>query len=488
MRRALRLLTSLAVGVLATTSLSPALAHPEPFTAAADQIPARPILISTALPLSENDLDHTSQSGYLTIPRSHAPVLPLSRLSALTPSLSDSHTFKPSHSPADQATGTIAGRVLNGTTKDPAGGITVNVRSFNNGQPGAERSTVAGADGSFTFDGLVAGPAFTYVLTTEYGGMPYASQFLALTGEVTDVTLTVYETTTSAEAVRVAQLTHAFEVGADERRWLYVVTGVSFDNRSARAFVGEYAQGTGVPLPLLAGAQDVQPISGINPNRLRGSEPGNGQPSRYFARTPLPPGTTIYAFQYRIPYENAETTVSVPVLYPVADLRVLTPARSFTVTGAGLESGGNVTLDTREYRLYGTRDLAAGTTYDVRLLNLPAGVVWSALPVQSYSRGAALTLAPILAALAIAYPFYRRRQLSSSFAVTKTPTAPLDPPTAPPSDSVLSTQHSVLSALAALDDAHEAGALDRAEYERRRAELKRTAVTAWHSARAPEQA
>ncbi|MFN3338045.1 MAG: hypothetical protein ACK42I_11170, partial [Thermomicrobium sp.] len=105
-----------------------------------------------------------------------------------------------------QETGTISGRVQNGT---PGGGsvagLTVTLRHFTGMQLAEERQAQVGQDGSFAFEGLATGDQDAYLLVVRYAGVEYVSPMVQLNQQSQQtVELTVYETTNDAAAVRVA--------------------------------------------------------------------------------------------------------------------------------------------------------------------------------------------------------------------------------------------------------------------------------------------
>ena len=98
---------------------------------------------------------------------------------------------------------TITGQIVNGTTGEPVADATVKVVNPSSGMMVEEDTQTYDAAGHFTFEGLDKN-APIYLVRTQYLGVNY-TELVRLEGkEEAQITLTVYETTTSWDDVEIS--------------------------------------------------------------------------------------------------------------------------------------------------------------------------------------------------------------------------------------------------------------------------------------------
>jgi len=364
---------------------------------------------------------------------------------------------------AQAPSGVIIGQVVNGTAGGVLPGpIQVAVQGFQGTEPLPAKQAQTDASGLFRADGLETGEEYTYVLSAEYLGIQYSSDFIAFEDGKTEVQaiLPIYETTASDEAISLARVHFVVEVtdGA-----LTVTEVQSFSNSGDRAYIGaEPAVGaarTTVRIAPPQGVEDVQLDEGSVGGRFVQVDGG-------IADTfPVVPGkgTLQVLFSYLLPYDPAGTTLVTTLLYPAAAVNVFFPDNGMEFSSDRLVFMSKMGTGAQAYVGYVGVDFARGETLSLAFKGSPTGGSTSATPAGGNfpTLGYVLViggLALLLVAGAVAYPSLRRRRLA-------------EPAPAAPHASE-DERDELMAAIADLDDLHDAGELDEETYHKRRQALK----------------
>jgi len=385
------------------------------------------------------------------------------------------------------AAGLITGVLTNGTSGAPLAETEVELRAFT---PELEQTltltTTTDAAGAFRFDVADTPPDWVYIAGTSFDGLGFSSSADQLSRSQTalDLPITVFDKTTDAAAVSVAQLHVVMEFADDlvQVSQLYI-----FSNAEQAVFVGptgnpdEGVIEIGVP----EGAQNLafQRSFGSMESFLPASD---------FVATdrgwadPLPlrpgEGALTLLVSYTLPYEDS-LTISHPIFYNTASGAIILPDNGVAVVGEEWTEGAPQTFGQSEvFRNYGRGGLAAGDTLTIELDGRPTVVTDEATGGVVANRdtttelligGGALLLAAVGGVFLWRYWQGRRadgeweEEAVPAYATTAAPTV------------ANSERDDLLRRIAALDDAFDAGQLPDADYRAQREELKRRLASVW---------
>ncbi len=361
-----------------------------------------------------------------------------------------------------QATGEIAGKVVNGTRDAPVRDTEVTLQLFSAEADLGTLSTTTDAKGRFAFDDLPAELA-GYQLAVEYGGAVYRSVATAYTpGSSAEGSLTVWEPTRDPEAVSLDD----YVVWVDrEGEGVAIQHDLAWSNAGDTAYVGD--GGGVVTIPLPEGANALQFLGTFLEN------PGDVRAGAYVSDAPIVPGDTSATLRYNAPPLSL-LTLEVP--FPTRSLQLFVP-QDVRVTATALRLAGTVSDQGVTYQVYAAQDLAAGTTIDVRMSQAAGDgsgteAVWVVIGVA-----AALALATLVAVVV------RRRRPNRD----KAPAARRAPPRAAADVGTLGARPAgngkggghvvedpdlIVEEIAALDLSFERGLIDERAYRRLRVAAK----------------
>lgn len=363
---------------------------------------------------------------------------------------------------AQSPTGNIMGQVVNGTADgQPLGVMDVVVQGFKGTEPLSPQTVQTDAEGRFRVEGLETGEDVAYVLSTEYGGIQYGTDWLAFEAGASElqVTLQVYETTTSDEAVSLSRIHYVIDFvnGAME------VTEVhSFSNSGDRTYIGAEpapdAARTTVRFVLPEDATELSFEEVLSTERFVETADG------FMDTEPVVPGrgTLQVAFSYLLPYDGSRRVLSTTLQYPAQAVNAFIADVGPQLLSEQLSLMGTMDTGPRPFIAYVGQDFAKGDTIALEISGAPQE---PAAPSTSEGGGSKLAyvfiigaLALFLVALAVAYPSLRRKGAAEPAAVS--PVASED------------EVDELLIAIADLDDAFEAGELNEEVYRQRRQALK----------------
>lgn len=351
-----------------------------------------------------------------------------------------------------EESGTIAGRVLNGTAGGGSvGGLTVTLRHFSGMQLAEERQAETAADGSFSFEGLPTGPQDAYFVVVRYAGVDYFSPMIQLNAQAQQtVELTVYETTSEANVVRVNSRSLVIAGASPELRIVDVMDIVIVENTSDRTYIGD-RDGVVLRIPLPEGAQEISPQPGFDYGqpRLEGNT--------LLTTGPVPPGSHTLVLSYTVPYTGTRATLSVGTAMPTGTLRVLVRQGTYELDSRSLIDTGTVEVSGVTYRVLAVDGPVVGDVHVVQVSRLPRTGLLRDLPLGA-SIALVVGVLGLLAAVALTVLVLRRRRPSETLR--------------PASALSLEDERLQLAAeLNRLDEARAAGELDEEEYQQKRAEV-----------------
>jgi len=381
------------------------------------------------------------------------------------------------------AAGVISGVLSNGTTGAVMPETEVLLRAFT---PDLEETmtvtTTTDADGTFHFDVADTPPDWVYIAGVSYEGLGFSSSAdqLSRTKTALDLPITVFDKTSDAASISVAQL-HVVMEFAEERvrvNQLYI-----FNNAQNAVFVGpsgnpdEGVIEVGVP----EGAETLmfQRSFGSMESFLPATDfvnTGRG----WADPLPLRPGDGALTLlvSYEMPYSDG-LTVSHPVFYTTATSTIILPDTGVSVVGEPwIEQPPQSFGQSETFLNFSRGALAPGETLTIELSGRP-DVVSDAEGAATVNRDTTTELligggALLLTAVGgvFLWRFWQARQTTEDEAWAY---APAEATTAASG----SERDALLGRIAALDDAFEAGQLEEADYQAQRAALKQQLATIW---------
>lgn len=357
-------------------------------------------------------------------------------------------------------TGTIEGRVVNGTTGDPQRGVEVTLTSGSS-EDSSERRVVTGADGRYRFDDLPTGEDRFYVVDATYKKGLFAGRPVTLPSDteqppVIESTLRVFEPTTDPSAILIRR-DDLFVVHKDNR--LSVVEAIKVVNPTRNAYIGRGSAMGSSDDGVIPSLGFALPDTAL-PETFRWVDADLDVPQAvdlqgvgFGITTAIPPGELDFTFSYQVAGDGGTFDLSRRALYEVSELSVFA-AEPLTVESNRLEPGEEVTLEGTTYQRFTTAE-GADPADPVQILVVadagsPAALVGGL--------GAGLVVLGGLAAVAFTRGRRRRAAPARATPADETPPGP--------------DRNALVAAIAELDLRHTSGEIPDDEYARTRSELK----------------
>lgn len=353
----------------------------------------------------------------------------------------------------------VEGTVENGSGGELPEGLTVTLYGYDQLDEVLRSDTTVDGEGDFRFDEVELVEGRVLFTTVEYGGVTYGSEFVIVEGDKTtfDLPVTIYESTTDSSVLRVERLHIFFEFPAPEVMTvvqLFVIT-----NQSNQAVVPSAEGAPSIIFDLPAQATNLVFQESELGDRFVLLPEGFGD-----LRTVLP-GTSDYQllFAYDLPYERA-LEFSLPISFDVGALIAFLPEGNVKLTSDLLEESGFQDLQGKSYQMYATGGLPAASEVGIKLSGRnPAG---GAATIFNLEVGNSLFigLGALVVAL-VAVGWYMRNR-GTSWIEEGEGLADVGDLEAEGSAEAL------MDAIILLDELYEAGEVEEAAYEARRAALK----------------
>ena len=372
----------------------------------------------------------------------------------------------------DQAT--ITGRVLNGTSGagNPSGiGVTLHI--FGGDEEVDISSTMTDGEGRFRFREVEPNDDFVYAVTATYLEVLYSSRVDPLLLSE-PVELTVYETTSSIESVRVGANVLLIGSAGQDKKQMSAFEVVRLENDGDRTFVADLDQPGSMNFlrfSVAAGATDLNVSSDLPGGDIL--TVGSG----FAITSPVTPGPHQVSYTYRIPYSG--TRMELRRSFPMgADT-----FRLLLEDGLGeLRSTGTLTPQSRaeaegkSFNVWGATQLTPGARLDVELSDLPQPPLLRRVG-DAFTDGAYLkvgipgAVALVLGAVLIYATVLRQPRQETAAASGPRTTMPL------PLDSAHGSQpevdrSSLVEAIAQLDERFQLGEIGEEDFRRHRYDLK----------------
>lgn len=305
-----------------------------------------------------------------------------------------------------------------------------------------QREGVTDADGVVRWPDIPETKGLNARLLATYDGAEYTSMVVALENGTGNIQLTVLPVAHEGRPLHLDTL-HLI-VQADEPGFLRVLQFMTISNAGEAAFAGgpRLADGrpAGIVIPLPAAASNVRPAPFPTVEDALDPEQAQFDSDRVLDARAVPADGRKVAVTYELSLTGGDADVSLVLPYPTQSVSLLLGgelAEDLTLTSDLLRSEPAELIGDQQYELWVAETLQPGT--ELTFTIAPSGLTLTPGQIGLFGAGAGLLLAVAGSVLGGGSREYRAGQ-----------------------------RQSVIVAVAALDDSHEAGEIDDSKYFRRR--------------------
>lgn len=380
--------------------------------------------------------------------------------------------IQPAHSAVAQSpedTVTISGQVVNGTEggESPAE-MTMFVLVIDESEEAiVERvETVTGIDGTFALEVVeVSEPRFYRVVVDDGIYTPYVDVLPDNAEE--DITLTVYDSTTSLGEISVITYSIVIPVIDGSTGVLGVLAAVNLVNSGDTVYLADLTDPALTGFKLLRfnlpeGYQELTVESDLPSGNVMEISTG------FAISNPVPPGEYNMVISYTATFDDGEFAYPFRLPFGAVSVSILIPEDNGTVSGLGLQQTDTVTIGDERYVKYEGTNYERSSELDIVITGLPKPDLQSQVLdfFESVQFRIAIIVSVALAMIAIvAYVIIasRRHQVASVSNVMQ-------------SSGESDTRSTIVAAIAELDEMHELGKIDDHEYSTRRSRLMREII------------
>lgn len=361
--------------------------------------------------------------------------------------------------PAAEVTpGAARSLTIRGVITGPGGatstaGLKVTLMGFEGMNQVSETTTVSGADGSYQFLDVQVKPGTAFMVRVEKDGYTFNSDILHpsdVSGEVADLPVTVYETSTDPSQLTVDRLHVFFDFSLAGK--VQVVELFIIANPTDKLIVPAAPDQPALVFSLPEGATNLQLDGGALGDRFVQTADGFGD------LAPIAPGSQPHQvlFSYDLPYDR-KLDLAIPLPLFVNAAVVMLPPGGVKLESDQLMAAGSRDVQGMTVQLYTASGLSAKDPLRMRLSGKAAGT-----PANGNGHtGLLIGLGAFGLALVGAGVWLLRQKKGVATPVVENEVEP-------PEES----EESLLDAIVALDDLYQAGKLPEEAYTLRRAELK----------------
>ena len=316
--------------------------------------------------------------------------------------------------------GTIRGQVTHGVSGTAQDAIEVQLWYLDatTRSRRLERTVVTDAAGRFEFAGLGIAPADLYQPAVTFGGVEYVGPVALAAGNanaaaaagqiaVGTADIQIFDVTHDPARVRLIRsnlILAQVNVATGE---VSLIQTVIVSNEGPQTYVAQPVTASPVRIAPPVGAVGVAPLTGVRREDMVVTGDGGLVPA-----TPFPPGETPLTIGYALPYAGPRLAVTIPILQPIGQFRVLVPAQGVQVESDDLRPFGMTALGGNSFTAVGATDLLPGAPVRFTLLGLPhveQPALWGdRRPLQIGVAAAAAAVLATLGVLAWADPRGRR--------------------------------------------------------------------------------
>ncbi|SRR5579871_1314407 len=370
---------------------------------------------------------------------------------------------------ARDSAGSVSGVLTNGSHGNaPVANYLVTLQAVTDSKATDAATTKTDVTGHFNFKGLDTTGLIVYSVYARYEGGLFTTDPISFdSGAAQQVTLKIYETTTSNAGIRVASTTLLFSPPNQPKGLLPVGVLMTIVNNGNTAYVASTAPANGLPMNLLRfslppNAQNLTLGAGFSDAQAIQVDTGFG------VTTTVPPGQTAFAFAYDVPYTGTHYTFQFKAEYPSDHVVVLIPPAIKTIA-LDFTPQPEITANGQQYQVLTREKVAANATFSFSFINLPLP---GENPDLDFRQLVIVGAGLLLLLLVLLGLFVRRGNLAVVFGWV---------PASMFSSSRLNQRSRtareterkrLLRALLALDERHAAGTLGEESYLRQRDQLR----------------
>lgn len=357
----------------------------------------------------------------------------------------------------EEATGVsvVTGQVVSASGEPVGGGTEVTLTGVSVDETGAftpflERTITTSENGEFLFDELPADQTnAAYVVEANYQGVTFTNGAMIRQGQ-TELTLpiTVYEVTSDASVLRVDS---AHLVIREHPEALIVLQVMVYSNNSDQVYLSDElvrgGQRGSVAISLPPDAEGVAFEEGTLGGRF--IEVGD----KIYDTQQVSPGDSSHAIivQYFLPFDGARE-IDIPLPHGANQITVLTQGES-EIDSDQLNPAGTQNIEGDVYTQYVGQGLGPGDT-----LHLTIGAAGFAANLGDWALPALVGFGTLLLVGGGVYWIANRRAAGGDLSDAL--------------DELSTEQETLIRQIAELDNAYDAGKINRLDYEAQRAELK----------------
>jgi mono/diheme cytochrome c family protein len=377
----------------------------------------------------------------------------------------------------------ISGQVTNGTSDEPVGGSEARLRAFTTSfQETLNLTTTVGIDGRFHFDLPTVDPDWVYLASVRYNDLSFSSNAgqISRSELALELPIVVYETTTNPAAIMIDQVHLIMDFQGDllQVSEIYIIS-----NREAAVFVGEQGD------PNLGTVQFSLPDGAESPSfertlsSMESTIPATEiiQTEQGWADTlPMQPGSDgmNLIVSYLLPYKDG-MTLTHPLYYGTSSANIILPDVGVSVTGSGWEFRGSNVMPGGggNFLSYGRSNIPSGENLTMVLEGKPerqASVGGNNALASRNTSNELIIGGGILLVAVVTVGFFFRSWQSPPLQMAEFNDDDYDE-----ADEEDDEINQLLQAIADLDDAHERGELEEADYANRRYQLKEQLISLW---------
>jgi hypothetical protein len=382
-------------------------------------------------------------------------------------------------------TGTVNGKVLNGSGSSMSDGLTVTLRGFdmptdNSGSytEAVNQSLPLATDGLYEFTNVEMPNGRIFLIEVEYNGVPYQSDYLAAEqASMTLPDLTVYDTTTDYTTLSLDQVHIALDYSTADTVQIiemYILTN------NTKQTVAITTDGTSIPFVKIPDG-----ATNLNFQVASGSASFLGTPDG-FALAPSVNGEQYgLVAVFDLPYAK-KISLNVPFALSVSTVSFFVP-EGVKLTGDQITDQGVQDFSGTSYQTYEATDIAADSSLSLKITGKPATASTSTtgttggITNQQWLIIGLGALGMALIGIGLFF-FIRDRRLSriedeedeEGEEGVEGETGEVGEKTGgtEPTDALGEDRDAILDAILALDDQFKAGEIAKEVYETRRNELK----------------
>ena len=367
------------------------------------------------------------------------------------------------------ASGSINGVVVNASNHNAnVPDLALTLQAVDSGIAKNVATTDTDSLGRFTFTGLDTSGLTTYAVYTHYQGGTFATSAISFTsGASQQATLQVYDTSSSDSGIRVASTTLLFSNPSQARGLLSVGVLMTIDNASPSAYLASVGPANGLPTNLLRFylPPDAQGLAlGAGFSGLQVIQVATG----FGVVATVPPGDSVYAFVYEVPYSGTSYTYQFKAEYQSENVVALLPPQLGIAPG-NFTPKPEVQANGTTYKVLAIVSQDSNATVSFELTHLPLP---GENPDIDFGQLVLLGIGLLLLLLGLAWLFLRRGALAVAFGWV--PASLFTPARVKSRRQALrdAERKQLLQALVALDEKRAAGLIGPATYSRRRAEIR----------------